>query len=362
MSPVVKKRESNIELFRIIMMLLIVAHHYVVNSGIEDVMSANPNTWQSAFLYILGMWGKIGINCFVLITGYFMCKSDITVRKFLKLLLEVLFYNIVIYLIFAICEYEPFTFAGLAKAINPISSIAKGFTSCFLIYYLLIPFLNVFVKNLSREMHRKLILWIFLFFVLWDHIPGVEFQFNYVGWFCIMHIIASYIRFYEQDILKRIHNRTGLLALGMVSLAILSVLFQIYGGAAGIAKGWACKWVIDCNALLAVPTSVALFMCLKNINLPHSKWINSIASSTFAVLLIHAHSDTMRRLLWHDVCRVPDWYTSPYLPVHAFSSVLLIFFLCVMIDKLRIWTIEKPIFKLIDSEGDVKRIIDCIKQ
>lgn len=31
-------RNSNIELYRIILMLIIIAHHYVVNSGIMDSM------------------------------------------------------------------------------------------------------------------------------------------------------------------------------------------------------------------------------------------------------------------------------------------------------------------------------------
>lgn len=33
-----KVRDSNLELYRIIVMLLIVAHHYVVNSGLLGVM------------------------------------------------------------------------------------------------------------------------------------------------------------------------------------------------------------------------------------------------------------------------------------------------------------------------------------
>lgn len=33
-----QRRSSNLELYRIIVMLLIVAHHYVVNSGLTDVM------------------------------------------------------------------------------------------------------------------------------------------------------------------------------------------------------------------------------------------------------------------------------------------------------------------------------------
>lgn len=36
-----KVRDSNLELYRIIVMLLIVAHHYVVNSGLLDVMLQN---------------------------------------------------------------------------------------------------------------------------------------------------------------------------------------------------------------------------------------------------------------------------------------------------------------------------------
>lgn len=69
-------------------MLLIVAHHYVVNSGLIEKMQESPLSPQSLFYYIFGAWGKTGINCFVLITGYFMCKSQITSKKFLRLLFE----------------------------------------------------------------------------------------------------------------------------------------------------------------------------------------------------------------------------------------------------------------------------------
>ncbi len=53
-----KERNSNLELYRIIVMLLIVAHHYVVNSGLMSVMKEEPLHIQSIFLYLFGMWGK----------------------------------------------------------------------------------------------------------------------------------------------------------------------------------------------------------------------------------------------------------------------------------------------------------------
>lgn len=95
-----KERQSNLELLRIITMLAIIAHHYVVNSGVTgqfDLTSLNINT---IFLQLWGMWGKTGINIFVLISGYFMCRSNLTVQRYLKVFLEAMFYRIVIFVIF----------------------------------------------------------------------------------------------------------------------------------------------------------------------------------------------------------------------------------------------------------------------
>ena len=59
-------RNSNIELLRIVTMLMIIAHHYVVNSGLYHLMSESSLNDNSLFLYLLGMWGKTGINCFII--------------------------------------------------------------------------------------------------------------------------------------------------------------------------------------------------------------------------------------------------------------------------------------------------------
>lgn len=111
-------------------MLLIVAHHYVVNSGLMSVMKEEPLHIQSIFLYLLGMWGKTGINCFVMITGYFMCKSHISLRKFMKLLLEVYFYNVVITGIFLLMGYARPSFSTVFYALVPIRSFGVNFVAC----------------------------------------------------------------------------------------------------------------------------------------------------------------------------------------------------------------------------------------
>ena len=79
----VGERDSSIELLRVVTMICIIMHHYIVNSGIiDEITSANVLSANAIFALIFGWGGKTGINCFVLITGYFMCKSIVNGRKF----------------------------------------------------------------------------------------------------------------------------------------------------------------------------------------------------------------------------------------------------------------------------------------
>lgn len=176
-------------------MFLIVAHHYVVNSGLMEKMQVLPLSPQSIFFYLFGAWGKIGINCFVLITGYFMCKSQITSKKFFKLLFEVLFYNIVIYSIFVLSGYEEISISTLENLI-PARNIETDFTSCFLVFYLCIPFLNILIHNLDKKKHLLLIGISLFIYTLHGTIPHTQVTMNYISWFIVLYFIASYLRLY----------------------------------------------------------------------------------------------------------------------------------------------------------------------
>ena len=166
-------------------------------------MTKEPLSAHSIFFYLFGAWGKTGINCFLMITGYFMCKSQITWRKFLKLLFEVEFYKITIYAIFLLSGYETFSVLGCIKSIIPMLDIRDGFTSCFLAFYLCIPFLNILIANMDRKQHGLLVLLCLFIYTLHGTLPMMSVTMNYVSWFCVLYFIASYIRLYS---LKQLNN------------------------------------------------------------------------------------------------------------------------------------------------------------
>lgn len=344
--PEKKERSSNLELYRIIVMLLIVAHHYVVNSGLtaaDGPIFLDSLSAKSIFLLLFGMWGKAGINCFVLITGYFMCKSKITVKKFAKLLLEIYFYNIIIYLIFLLAGYSEFNLIDFVKMMLPIKAVADGFTSCYLLFFLCIPFLNILVHNMTEKQHLSLLALCCFMYVIIGTIPKIEVRFNYVTWFCVLFFIGSYLRLYPKNLFSNTKLWVGLTAISIIASAC-SVLAMLWLGNYLNLSGGYYWFVADSNKFLALVTAVTSFMLFKNINIKNSRFINAVASSTFGVLLIHANSDTMRQWLWKDTLNNVGAYYASYTYFHAIASVLTIFVICVLIDQFRIHFVEKPIF------------------
>lgn len=339
--PVAKKRDSNLELFRIITMLLIVAHHFVVNSGLIDdgVIYSSPFSVNSIFLLIFGAWGKTGINCFLLITGYFMCKSHITINKYLKLLFEIYFYKIVISCIFWITKYETFSVKSLLLTLLPFKNIEHNFTGCFLLFYLFIPFINILIKNLSEKQHISLIIVLFLTYTVIGTVKRVTF--NYITWFSVVYIISAYIRLYP----KKFFNSSKIVwfMLASIFLSVASVIGCIWISNK-TNRNIAYYFVTDSNSFLPLITSVTAFLFFKNLKIKYNGLINAMGASTFGVLLIHANSETMRKWLWTDLLKSTEHFSSDFMPLYAFICVIAIFIVCCIIDQLRIKFLEKPFF------------------
>lgn len=329
-------------------MLLIVAHHSIVNSGVMELMAADPLSLKSTFAYLFGMWGKTGINCFVMITGYFMCTSHITGRKFVKLVLEVLFYNVVISSIFWVSGYTPVTFKGVMSALMPVQNMTEDFTSAFIVFFMTIPFLNKLVQILTQREHLLLVLLSVSIYILPKYIPLVKIQMNYVVWFAVIYFIASYFRLHAD----KVHKSESAIFWGWVT--IFSIMLSMFMSIVlAYCKYDAKAWTLilhDCNGIMAVVVAVCSFMWFKNLRIKQSRVINTIAASCFGVLLIHANSGTMRQWLWFDVANVQDAFRGGHFAETEVLVVLAVFSACSLMDYIRIQCIEKPVFKMLDSK------------
>lgn len=352
-SATIKKvRSSNLELFRIISMLLIIAHHYVVNSGLSSLdgpLYDDNFSVKSIIMFLFGAWGKTGINCFIMITGYFMCTSQITAKKYVKLLLEVFLYKIVIYLLFLCIGLETFSVMSLVDRLLIIRNVKDNFVGCFLLFYLLIPFLNILIKNINEKQHIRLLALLGFTYIFFGTMPKFNVNMNYVSWFTVLYFIASYIRLYPKEIFskKAFWGATTIISMLLSAASVIGCLWlSIRTG-----TNTAYRFVTDSNTALAVMTGVSSFMFFKNLSVPYSKFINTLGASTFGVLLIHGNGNVCD-WLWYDFLNNTGVYKESYVFIHAVLSVIGVFIVCTIIDLLRIRFIEAPIMKCWDKHYD----------
>ena len=194
-----------------------------------------------------------------------------------------------------------------------------------------------------------LLILLFGCYTLLGSVPTFKVSFNYITWFGVIFLMASYIRLYPVKLFER-RALWGWLSLVFVTFASLTVvLLQRYLGAGMF-------FMSDCNKLFAVVVAVTSFLWFKNMNIKYSKIINAFGAGTFGVLLIHANSSAMRTWLWKDTVDVVGHYTLPLgqLVLFSIGVVLAVFIVCNLIDQLRIATLEKWFLNWYDKKWSAK--------
>lgn len=334
------KRNSNLELLRIISMILIVSYHYAIHGFDRNLLNYNYNKY---IIDILMIGGKLGVNCFVLISAYFMIESKITLKKLMKLWMEIWFYSITILIIFYtwLVPDNFISFNVIIKNIFPVVYSQYWFMTNYIVLMILSPYLNKCIKIVGKEIHQNLIL---VLTIMWSIImmifPKSNLGFSNIGWFILLYLIAAYIRLYINLSLDYICHLKRLLA-GIAIYLISILIFNLTGDILNnkfLLKG--SVYLADPKSIVLLFISVELLMMFLSIKKWSNKFVNIIASATLGVYLIH-DNNFVRPYLWKDLLDNQSMYHSEYLIFHAICSIILVYIICTIIDLLRQLTMEK---------------------
>ena len=330
-------------------MLLIIAHHFVVNSGVKDLYDHTNPTVSQYFLQVWGMWGKTGINCFILISGYFLCKGRLTWQRYVKLLAEIYFYSLAITAIFVITGYETLTpVTAIKHMLWPLADVGRNFVSSFLCFYAFVPIYNKLIAAMPEKTNRIFVLGLLFYATICGTFLDARTFFEPL-WYVILYFVAAYIRLYPNKYTESLKVSSVLLA-STIILAIASVVSLIWVKAHLFPQlpTMTYYFVSNSHKILAFAVGLSAFLFAKNCPRFQSPVINWISAGTFAVLLIHAASDTMRHWLWQDIVQVPRLYIESFsgsiasLVMISIITPLIIFAICTTIDSFRRRYIEKP--------------------
>lgn len=350
-----KKRNSNIELLRIVSMVLILAHHFSVHGGF-DILNEMV-TLNRIWIQFFQMGGKVGVNIFVIISGYFLISSKgIKISKILNLLIQLSFYSIVLYLIFVFCGKEIFSVKGLLENCLPLFT-KWWFASAYFILYLLSPYLNRLLNSLTKKEYQSFLI---LLTVIWCFIPTFttfSFYSNPLIWFIYLYALAGYIRLY--GLFDSLKAKTCTFLAIFTSLLTFSsaVIFDILGLNITFFSEHS-TYFFEMQKLPILVISVLLFLGFSRIDIGFNRVINIVASATFGVYLIH-DNNYMRVFLWENLFKNASFAHSGYLIPYSILVIVLVYVVCTLIELMRIYLFEKCYIPLLNriSEKFEKELI-----
>lgn len=330
------KRQCNIELLRIFSMFMIVFSHYIDHGIRNPYMHYNrfhPEIANELFNYLslhfCYLFTKTGVDCFVLISGYFLIEKKKIRGSIFRLWFQVIFYSLVIGLIlFFLDQFKDFSATYVLESLSPFPEGKYWFVSKYMGLMLLAPFLAQLAAHLNQKQMLYLLCILLILFFYWPF--GKKFTDGMtLGWFVYLFLVGGYIRKY--GVPEWIRKHTGTL---IGACALLFLLIQV---APKISRYLSVKVVFTIplvqNHDFTFFLSVLLFIYFANKpwegKLAHR--ISRIAPYTFGVYLIHDFP-IIRKLLWPYLLKTYNF--APYVIAGLLFS-LLVFLSCIVIDSIR---------------------------
>lgn len=325
-----KKRELNIEILRIISMILVLLNHSHWNAKYFNIEMAHNNLLQSIGILEIYSWIFVCVPCFIVISGYFGIHWKW--KGLFNYLFQIGFWGGLIYIVTWLLGMHAFEPLNILKNMTCFLYGVNWFFTAYLGLYMFAPILNAFIDNADEKKLRNVALAFFLFQTIFGWIFKMQ-EFYYgltttslIGWYLIGGLIRKST--WKGFFLKPWQNLAVFLGIGQIS-----VLIALIAAYAGIEKG-----TYSYISPLQVVQTTYLFLFCRSLKINKGeKYITFFASSAFAGLLAHS---------WEGVelyGSINNWISEnlPIPFVFALIWILLFFSCACCLDKFRIFCWNK---------------------
>ena len=350
-----KKREINLELLRILAMLMVISLHYLgkgktLSMGILYVLPSNANFANEVLAWTLEAASYAAVNLYIMISGYFLVNATARAEKLFKIFVQVLFYSIGIYLIFLVSGNVPAEYAdGYHKSIYllPVSSHHYWFASIYLLFYTLAPFLALGLRKMTKKQMLGLCVILLLitsrtFKYILPNMAMIEKDGYSILWMVVLFVVAAYIRRFVP-----VNPKKRFLYLGIYFLSVLATVGGSFAVSyvvrtTGHLKDYP-EYLYGYNSPTIIIAAISLFLFFRTIKIKEGffgKIILFFAPLTFGVYLLHEHF--LLRDFWTKFWKVDVYYQKPYFILHYIGVVLAVFLIGAAVEWIR-----KTIFELI---------------
>lgn len=343
-----KKRNSNIELLRIISMFLIVVCHFVN----QTEFTLNNSIINIFFIKLFGTFGRLSVNIFVIISAWFLIDKPSNFKKIIKLYGQVLFYSLFFLILFAffIKPYTSINFFEIIRSVFPFVFGQYWFFTCYILMLIFSPYLNIMINSIPIKDFKKFLI---IFSIIIIFIEGLFPQslpnvFSLFMMFIYIYFFMSYVKKHLDLLSNSIKNNILKAVLLFIVETCFIGLFIAIGNVAELDffitnAGYFGK----INSIFTFGIALQLFLIFIKIKPFSCKIINVISSTTFGVYLIHENI-FVRPYIWNVLVHNDVIITSSKFILLVFPISICIFLICSIIDIVRQKIISKIWNKLIE--------------
>lgn len=343
----VKKRQSNFELMRIISMFMIIVWHIIIHGHLIDNTSGAINLLLNLILCIC----IVHVNSFVILTGYFQCDQSFSLKKFLKIFNLQWFYKIIIVIILSAFGIISISNIEFIREILPIGSTHNyWFINCYLVLYLISPFLNKFIKAMNQKEYRKCLLLNFFLFSIIAYITNnatVDNNGSTIIQFVFLYLLGAY--FYKYPLKENLHFKNyskekrqlillfGYIFFTFINFLILSFSMYLQEFNNDILKTISISILnsrYGYSSPVIIMQTICYFLYFETLSLKNSI-INKVSSTTMGIYLIH---DNMYIRTWiYKFLKIDigSYIISKKYLIYLFIVAIIIFCCCSIIEAIR---------------------------
>ncbi len=342
------KRNYSIDLLKCLSMLMVVFLH-LGGYGLKEA-EYNPVGLIGITNDLLQSFSIVGVNVFVLITGYFISAKNITINReclikhykhLLPLWIQVEMYSVGIYLILCAIPQSGVEFSAkmMIKQALPLLNNQYWFFTDYCLLVIVSPLLNKAIWSLTNQEYRSGLLVVIATFSLLPslNIFGNSFETEYgfsLLWFIVLYLVAGYIRKNEEEYKSKKSTLCFLAFVLLFFIIRISIDFAPGPLRAVLSLSSCCY-----TSFFVLVASVALFLAFLKSNHEYKnagKTIAIISSLSFAVYLIHEHN-AFRGVLWRELVGLERYTDTPGICLLImFLSVVCIYFGSISVEFIRI--------------------------
>ena len=350
------KRNSSFEILRIISMFAIILGHFSYHGNFE--LQKQLYSFNKVFLELIQAGGDFGINCFIMISSYFMVELKFKVEQVIKIIYKVWTYSVGFLLLFIILGHYNEGIYMILKSFIPILSNIYWFATTYIIFYMLIPFINIFINNINRKIHFRILC---ICLGLWCVLPTItpfELMYNELIWFISLYIVISYIKIYEPKIDSNFKIKVVTAILSFLLIVMSVIILTILSNKIPKLNEY-ITFFERRNKIPMFLFSLSIFLIFKEWNIKYNKYINILGGTTFGVYLIH-DNPLVRNFLWNNLFRNNIYLNSNLLWIYSLGVALITLFLSSIIDISKQYTIDRLVNKLLINSRIKKIFLELI--